>query len=231
MATVIITGGAGGLGTAIGQALLARGDRVISFDLKPAHAATRSIELDVTQEAEIAAAVLKVHREFDDIQGLVCAAGVVAEAPLAQLTLTQWHRVLDVSLTSAFLAIRALLPMMEARKRGKIVAFSSGYGRKGYRHGAAYAAAKAGIEALIKSTALEYAGRGVTANAIAPGPIQTPMLDLVPRERVRALEEAIPMGRVGQPSDIAGAVLFFLDPASDYINGQVLHINGGLLMP
>jgi NAD(P)-dependent dehydrogenase (short-subunit alcohol dehydrogenase family) len=231
MGTVIVTGGAGGLGTAIGQALLARGDRVVCFDLAPAHAATRSIVVDVTEEAEVATAVAQAQREFDDIQGLVCAAGMVAEAPLARTSVAQWREVLDVSLTGSFLAMRALLPIFEAGRRGKIVAFSSGYGRKGYRHGAAYAAAKAGIEALIKSVALEYANCGITANAIAPGPIQTPMLDLVPRERLQALASAIPMGRVGQPGEVVGAVLFFLDPASDYINGQVLHINGGLLMP
>lgn len=219
------------MGTAIGRALLDRGDRVVCFDLAPAPAATRSISVDITEEAQVAGAVARANAEFDDIEGLVCAAGVVAEAPLARFSLAQWRHVLDVSLTGTFLVLRALLPIMEARKRGKIVAFSSGYGRKGYRHGAAYAAAKAGIEALIKSTALEYADRGITANAIAPGPIQTPMLELLPRERLEALASAIPMGRVGKPSEIVGAALFFLDPASDYINGQVLHVNGGLLMP
>ena len=232
MKTILITGGAGGIATAIAQALLARGDRVVAFDRTEPSAATAWENVDVTDEAAIAAAVDRVRSAYGELDGVLCAAGVVSEAPLAELTLAEWRRVVDISLTGTFLTLRAVLPGMIAARRGKIVALSSGYGRKGYRFGAHYAAAKSGIEALVKSTALETAPLGITVNAIAPGPIETPFLAQVEDPgRYERTAQMIPMGRIGTPADVTGAALFFLDPASDYITGQVLHVNGGFLMP
>lgn len=232
MQTILITGGAGGIATAIAEALIARGDRVIALDRSEPRVATAWEEVDITEETGITAAVAHVRSVYGEIDGLVCAAGVVSEAPLAEMTLAEWRRVVDVSLTGTFLAMRAVLPGMTAAKRGKIVAYSSGYGRKGYKFGAHYAAAKSGIEALVKSTAMEVAPLGITVNAIAPGPIETPFLGQVedPGRYVRTAR-MIPMGRIGVAGDTVGATLFFLDPGSDYITGQVLHVNGGFLMP
>jgi NAD(P)-dependent dehydrogenase (short-subunit alcohol dehydrogenase family) len=230
--TIVITGGAGGIASAIGAELLARGDRVVVFDRSEPRVADAWENVDVTDEAGLAAAVARVHATHGAIAGLVCAAGVVSEAPLAELTLTEWRRVVDVSLTGTFLTLRAVLPGMLAAGHGKVVAFSSGYGRKGYKHGAHYAAAKSGIEALVKSAALEAAPRHVTVNAIAPGPIETPMLGQIDDpERFERMAAMIPMGRLGVPADVVGAALFLLDAGSDYVTGQVLHVNGGFFMP
>jgi NAD(P)-dependent dehydrogenase (short-subunit alcohol dehydrogenase family) len=230
--TILITGGAGGIATAIAQALIARGDRVVAFDRTKPSAATAWEDVDVTDEAGVEAAVARVRAAHGELDGVICTAGVVSESPLVEMTLTEWRRVVDISLTGTFLTIRAVLPGMIAAQRGKIVALSSGYGRKGYRFGAHYAAAKAGIEALVKSTALETAALGITVNAIAPGPIETPILDRHAYPgRYERTAQMIPMGRIGDPADVAGAALFFLDSGSDYITGQVLHVNGGFFMP
>jgi NAD(P)-dependent dehydrogenase (short-subunit alcohol dehydrogenase family) len=230
--TVLLTGGSGGIATAIGTALIARGDRVIVLDRTQPSVATAWEEADVTDEDAVAAAVAHARSMYGEIDGLVCAAGVVSEAPLAEMTLAEWRRVVDVSLTGTFLTMRAVLPGMQAAKAGKIVAFSSGYGRKGYKFGAHYAAAKSGIEALVKSTAIEVAPLGITVNAIAPGPIETPFLDqVVDPGRYERTAQMIPMGRIGVAADTVGAALFFLDAGSDYVTGQVLHVNGGFLMP
>jgi NAD(P)-dependent dehydrogenase (short-subunit alcohol dehydrogenase family) len=124
-------------------------------------------------------------------------------------------------------ATRAVLPAMIAAARGSIVAFSSGYASTGYRNGANYAAAKAGVEALVKSVALENAQYGIRANSVAPGPIDTPMLT---RERAAFIGPRIPLGRVGEPADIVGIVRFLIGDESAYITGQTIGVNGGLIM-
>jgi NAD(P)-dependent dehydrogenase (short-subunit alcohol dehydrogenase family) len=163
---------------------------------------------------------------------VVCGAGVVSESPIVELDDAEWHRVLDVSLTGAFLLLRAALPGL-CEQGGSVVAISSGWGTKGYPNGSHYAAAKAGVEALVKSAALEAAGAGVRVNAVAPGPVLTPLLDHIGEfdEWRRQREAAIPLGRLGQPADVVGPVLFLLGDESSYVTGQVLHVNGGLLMP
>jgi NAD(P)-dependent dehydrogenase (short-subunit alcohol dehydrogenase family) len=221
------------MGTAIAQELLDLGHQVVSIDRVTSRTATHSVVADVVDEDAMTRAVRESAEAYGGVDGLVCAAGTVTEAPVAEMSLADWRRVTDVSLTGTFLATRAVLPHMIRARRGKIVALSSGYGRKGYRYGAHYAAAKGGIEAFIKSVALEVAPLGITANAIAPGPIDTPFIDLIEhhRERLSATAELIPMKRIGTAQDVVGAAVFLLGDRSDYITGQVLHVNGGFLMP
>jgi NAD(P)-dependent dehydrogenase (short-subunit alcohol dehydrogenase family) len=227
----LITGGAGGIGTAIAQDLIDLGRQVVSLDRVASRVASHSAIVDVADEVAVNDAVRAAAERYDGIEGLVCAAGTVTESPVESMSLADWRLVTDASLTGTFLATRAVLPYMKRKLRGRIVAFSSGYGTKGYRHGAHYAAAKGGVEAFIKSVALEVAEFGITVNAIAPGPIETPMLDIGDQGRRARLPQLIPMKRLGRPADVAGTAVFLLGEKSDYITGQVIHVNGGFYMP
>jgi NAD(P)-dependent dehydrogenase (short-subunit alcohol dehydrogenase family) len=227
MGAVIVTGGAGGLGTAIVADLRAAGHTVVSFDRVAAPAASASFELDVADDSAVGARVAEVAERHGGIDALVCAAGIVAEHPVADMPLEAWRSVIDASLTGTFVATRAVLPAMISAARGSIVAFSSGYAATGYRNGANYAAAKAGVEALMKSVALENAQYGIRANSVAPGPIDTPMLT---PQRAAFIGPRIPLGRVGTPADVIGVVRFLIGDGSAYITGQTIGVNGGLIM-
>lgn len=222
-----MTGGAGGLGTAIVTDLSSAGHVVVSLDRVRGSTARESFVVDVADEAAVGASVAQVVDRYGVIDALVCAAGTVDEHPVAEMPLAAWRSVVDASLTGTFIAARAVLPAMMAARGGSIVAFSSGYASSGYRNGANYAAAKAGIEALVKSVALEGAPYGIRANSVAPGPIDTPMLT---PERAAFIAPRIPLGRVGVPADVVGLVRFLINADSSYITGQTIAVNGGLLM-
>jgi NAD(P)-dependent dehydrogenase (short-subunit alcohol dehydrogenase family) len=229
---VLVTGGAGGIGSAIVSRLQADGVPVAVIDrVRPAGCDVFAAA-DVTNEAAMQTAVAEVIDALGSIDGLVCAAGVVSERPLRDLDGEEWRRVVDVSLTGTYHAVRLVAPTMAARGSGSIVALSSGYARAGYRFGGHYAAAKAGIEAFIRSVALELGPEGVRANVIAPGPVMTPMIGHIPdRDKWQRDREArIPLRRIAQPEDIVGPVMFLLGPASAYVTGQVLQVNGGLIL-
>jgi NAD(P)-dependent dehydrogenase (short-subunit alcohol dehydrogenase family) len=227
----LVTGGAGGIGRGLVDALLGSGAQVAVLDLAENERATVSLSCDVTDPASVDAAVAKVGAELGHPRKVVCAAGVVSEFPLVELDPQEWHRVVDVSLTSAYLAIRAVLPGMLKNGGGSIVTMSSGWGTKGYPSGAHYAAAKSGVEAFTKSVALEYARRGIRCNAIAPGPVDTAMVRDNPRFDQVERAALIPMGRIGEVADVVDPVMFLLGDGARYITGQVLHVNGGMLMP
>lgn len=228
----IITGGSGGIGQAVTAALSRRGIRTAVLD-PAASGGSLPLPCDVRDAGAVEAAVSRVEEDLGPVRYLVCAAGVVSEAPLGELDPAEFRRVVEVSLYGTFHAFRAVLPRMADRGQGSVVAMSTGWATKGYPNGAHYAAAKAGVEALVKSAALEVAGRGVRVNAVAPGPVETAMLTDFPDYHARAADRAraIPMGRVGQPDDIADPVLFLLGDGSRYMTGQIVQVNGGLLMP
>jgi len=230
-APVVVSGAAGGLGRATAAALADAGVRTAGIDLRAGGAATLDLVADVGDPAAVEAAVARVVAELGAPGALVCAAGVVSELPLVELEPAEWRRVLDASLTSSFLLARAVAPHLVARGGGAIAMLSTGYATKGMLHGPHYAAAKAGVEALVKSLALELGPAGVRVNAVAPGPIRTPMLDAKPGFDERAVAAALPLRRVGEPADVVDPLLFLLGDGSRYVTGQVLHVNGGMLMP
>jgi 3-oxoacyl-[acyl-carrier protein] reductase len=227
----LVTGGAGDIGAGVVRALRADGWQVAVLDLRSNPDANLSLLTDVTSADAVTASVSQVVDGLGVPTALVCAAGVVTRSLVAETVPEEWDRVVDVSLTSAFLATRAVLPTMVAAGGGAIVTLSSGLARKGYPYGAAYAAAKAGIEALTKTIALEYVAAGVRANAVAPGPIDTAMTSGNPNFDAGLVLAGIPMGRLGTVEEVVGPVMFLLSDAASYITGHVLHVNGGMLMP
>lgn len=224
----VVTGGAGDLGRAIVAGLRERRVAVASLDRVPADAASLSVTCDVTDPQAVAGAADAVRHQLGEASMLVCAAGVVSTVALADLEPGEWRRVLDVSLTGAYLACRAFVPDMGPG--GAVVAISSGLGTRGMSRGGHYAAAKAGMEALMKSVALEFAPSGVRANALALGPFRTRMLDDHPGFDVERRAAGIPLGRLGEPDDVVGPALFLLGDHSRYVTGAVLHVSGGFTM-
>ena len=233
--------GCGGLGRAIAAGLADHGVRVAVADLDGARAAAVAGELgagaaagfavDATSEAsvrELAAAVLA---QFPGVDILVNAAGITVTKRAEELTPEEWRRVIDVNATGTFICCRVFGEHMIARRRGKIINLSSVRGRFGSPFGQAeYSASKGAIDALTRALAAQWAGFGVYVNAIAPTIVET---DLT-RERLAdpqfaaGLRASIPLGRWGAPGDVVGPVLFLASPASDFVTGQILYVDGGL---
>jgi NAD(P)-dependent dehydrogenase (short-subunit alcohol dehydrogenase family) len=224
----VVTGGAGDLGRAIVAGLRERDVPVASLDLVDNADASLSLACDITDADAVSAAAARVGDALGEVSMLVCGAGIVSTVALADLEPQEWHRVLDVSLTGAYLACRAFVPQMPAD--GAVVAISSGLGTRGMPRGGHYAAAKAGMEALMKSVALEYARAGVRANALALGPFRTKMLDDHPGVDFDERARLVPLGRLGDPEDVVGPALFLLGDHSRYVTGSVLHLSGGFTM-
>ena len=226
-----VSGAAGGIGRAVVDQLTNRGAAVAGFDLVEPGDTRNFFSGDLSLEDEVEALVGRAVEQFGAPKYVVTCSGVVAENDFADLPTSSWARTLDASLTSSFLFLRALVPHMVNWGGGAIVTLSSGWGRKGYPRGSDYSAAKAGVEGLTKSIALEFAGRGIRANSVAPGPIRTAMIEDNPLFDEAAKSSVIPMGRIGEVADVVDPVMFLLSDSARYVTGQVLHVNGGLLMP
>jgi NAD(P)-dependent dehydrogenase (short-subunit alcohol dehydrogenase family) len=225
-----VTGAAGGIGRAVVTALLADGWRVEATDLAaPADAgpAARWSQLDVTDERAIGAFARGLAR----CDAVVHLAGRTGRGPLAEVTSVEWRELLEVNLTSAFLVARAAAPLLAAA-RGCLVLCASSNGLNGGSalSGPAYAVAKAGIVNLTRYLAREWAAAGVRVNCIAPGPIDTPMLDRLGPAVRASLARAVPLGRVGRAEEVAASVRFLCSGEAGFLTGTVQNISGGLVL-
>lgn len=240
--TSIVTGGASGIGGAISRRLAADGAMVAIFDLNgdAARATALSIEeaggkaiglsVDVTDRSAIDTALDEVRARLGRPAILVNSAGMTVDEPFLEITAETWNRVLAVNLTGTFDCCQAVLPDMVEEGWGRIVNISSSSVHSGVPKMAAYVSAKSGVVGLTKVLALEFAPHGITVNTIPPGFIETPMLrQAVERGLVSVEEQAAntPVGRIGQPEDIAAACAFLVSEEASYITGQIIGVNGG----
>jgi 3-oxoacyl-[acyl-carrier protein] reductase len=224
---VLVTGAARGIGRCIAEMLAAAGARVAGGDLTaPEVAGVLGVALDVTDEQSVDAAFAAVEAELGAPEIVVLNAGIFVIEPLEQTSLKSWRRTMAVNVDGAFLCARRALPAMRASGFGRIVAIGSSAGISGGSVPcAAYAASKAGVMTLVKAIAREYGAHGVTANAVAPALIRTGML-----EGIESLADRIPVGRVGEPDDVAACVAFLCSDSASYITGEVIDVNGGFLI-
>ena len=222
-----VTGAARGIGRTIAETLRDLGATVAAGDLSaPAIDGVLGVELDVTDEAVVDAAIARVERELGPVAILVLNAGIFVIEPFEETTLASWQRSVDVNLTGAFLTARRCLPAMRRAGYGRVVMIGSSAGKTGgAKSVAAYGASKAGVMALAKAIASEYASTGITSNALAPALIDTDMISAMPDMR-----EQVPVGRLGTVHDVADTVAFLCSEHAGYITGEVVDVNGGFLI-
>jgi 3-oxoacyl-[acyl-carrier protein] reductase len=236
----LVTGGSRGIGRSIAEHLARGGARVAVIGRSAGSAADAAAALpggghagyacDVSDGAAIDALIKKVESELGPVDILVNNAGVTQDNLLVRLTDDAWDAVLDTNLKGAFLLIRAAARGMMRRRSGRIINITSVVGITGNKGQANYAASKAGLIGLTKSVAKELASRGVLCNAVAPGYIETDMTSALPEAAKSELVGQIAVGRLGTGDDIAGVVRFLAGPAATYITGQVIVVDGGMVM-
>ena len=238
----VVTGAAQGIGRAIAEVLAEAGADIAVVDLDVSRALetvttiTKSgrrslaVKANVAEWADVKGMVDQVVAELGRIDILVNNAGITRDGLLLRMKEEDWNLVLDVNLKGTFHGTKAVLPVLMKQRGGAIVNIASVVGVMGNAGQANYAASKAAVIGLTKAVAREYASRGVTVNAVAPGFIDTAMTHGLAGEARAALIKQIPLGRLGTPDEVAHAVRFLVSPAAAYITGHVLHVNGGMLM-
>jgi|TARA_B110000263_G_scaffold236972_1_gene236803 3-oxoacyl-[acyl-carrier protein] reductase len=233
--TVLVTGGNRGIGLACARTFAEQGDRVAVTCRGEAppevlEAGLLPVACDITDADQVEAAFARVEEELGAVEVLVSNAGITRDSLVLRMSDDDFTDVLEANLTGGFrVARRAVKGMMRARW-GRIVFVSSIAGRIGQAGQANYAASKAGLVGLGRSFAKEFASRGVTVNVVAPGPIATDMLSALPKDQLDAYADAVPLGRLGRPEEIAAAVRFLASDEAGYITGAVLPVDGGLFM-
>ncbi|MEW6375250.1 MAG: 3-oxoacyl-[acyl-carrier-protein] reductase [Thermodesulfobacteriota bacterium] len=238
----MVTGAAQGIGKAVALLLARNGADIVVSDinLEKAEETVREIEAigrkamairaDVAKSDDVERMVQTLIEKFGQIDILVNNAGITRDRLILRMTEEDWDAVLNINLKGTFHCTKAVIRHMSKQKRGKIVNIASVVGEMGNAGQANYAASKAGVIGFTKTIAREFAQRGINVNAIAPGYIETPMTEALPEKAKEELKRMIPMERLGQPEDVAHAVLFLVSEASSYITGQVLNVNGGIYM-
>ncbi|MBG6189981.1 3-oxoacyl-[acyl-carrier protein] reductase [Arthrobacter sp. CAN_A212] len=226
--TVVVTGGGSGIGAAIAEAFRATGSRVVVLDRTPS---PHSITVDVGEEVSVVAGFAAARAELGSIDILVNSAGLLTESPLQDMSLARWQETITVDLTGVFLCCREVVADMRANKWGRIINISSQLGIKGGTGLSHYSAAKAGVIGMSKSLALEVAGDNVLVNCIAPGPIETPLVEGISEDWKAAKRRELPLGRFGTPAEVAPvALLLASDPGGNLFVGQTLGPNSGDVM-
>jgi 3-oxoacyl-[acyl-carrier protein] reductase len=235
----LVTGSTRGIGRAIATRLLECGAKVAIVGRDLAKAEAVAVELgenakgfacEISVPAEVTALVENVEKAFGQLDILVNNAGITKDNLMLRMKDEDWNAVLETNLRSAFIAIRSAQRGMMKRRWGRIINIASVVGRIGNAGQANYAASKAGLIGLSKSVAKELASRNILCNVVAPGFIKTDMTDAMTPEAVKALSAQIPLDRFGTPEDIAGVVAFLASDHAAYITGQVLTVDGGMVM-
>ncbi|AVS61274.1 3-oxoacyl-ACP reductase [Paracidovorax avenae] len=237
----LVTGASRGIGAAIAAELAARGFRVIGTattedgaqritQALSAHAGCRGAALDVNDAAALDALIDSIVKEQGGLHVLVNNAGITRDQIAMRMKDDDWDAVLDTNLKAVFRACRAVMRPMMKQRYGRIVNITSVVGASGNPGQANYAAAKAGLAGMTRSLARELGSRGITVNCVAPGFIRTDMTAELSEEQHKALQMQIPLGHMGQPSDIAKAVAYLASDDAGYVTGQELHVNGGMYM-
>jgi 2-hydroxycyclohexanecarboxyl-CoA dehydrogenase len=246
--TVVVTGGGGGIGGATCRRFGAEGARVAVLDLNletaqataaavnAAGGTAAAFRCDITDRASVDAAVAGVRSDLGPIDVLVNNAGWDIFKPFTKTAPADWERLIAINLVGALHMHHAVLPGMVERRSGRIVNVSSDAARVGSSGEAVYAACKGGLVAFSKTLAREHARHGITVNVVCPGPTQTALFEDYkagagnPEKLIEAFTRSIPLGRIGQPDDLPGAILFFASDDAGYVTGQVLSVSGGLTM-
>ena len=236
---IIVTGASGGIGNAIikklneaGANILASGTRIEKLEeLKKNFESIKILKFDISQSDKIEEFIENATSELGgSLDGIVNNAGITQDNLAIRMSLDEWQKVININLTSTFLMSKFGIKKMLKNKSGKIVNITSVVGHTGNLGQANYTASKAGIVAMSKSLAIEYAKKNININCISPGFIKTAMTEKIDDKFKEVIISKIPSARLGEPDDIANAVLFLSSEESNYINGETLHVNGGMYM-
>lgn len=238
----LVTGGTRGIGKAIAEGLAKKGVNLVvagrnliaanevAVSLSATGARVLGMKLDVSKSEEVEKVFEEIRKEFGRLDILINNAGITKDGLLMRMKEDAWDSVMAINLKGVFLCSREAIKDMAKQRYGRIVNISSVAAFMGNPGQANYSASKAGIVGFTKTVAREYAGRGITVNAVAPGFIETAMTDVLPENIKEDMKKLIPLGRFGTVEDVASAVIYLVSPDSGYITGQVIHVNGGMYM-